>query len=180
MLNDAFADEVRNGRLVILVLCVSLWVPLLAAQRRAPGAPSGSGAGVPLTITLKVGAEAYRLTGHGKCHHAPRAAIYGVAAEQWSVQHSEGARSVSLTMWRPKGAANDMMTLAVNTGTKSFAVNTVKAGNSGPPSGSGTITLTPADKGGTFTIDAAAADGTRLAGTLSCGAFTAPVPEGGD
>ena len=180
MMNDERVDEVSRlaGALVLTALCVGLCAPALFAQRRANGVPAGTL--VPITIGLTVGTEPFQLKGNGKCQHAPQASIYDVLAEQWSVQHSEGDRSLSLTMWRPKKGSGDMLTLSVNTGSRSHSITTVKAPNSGPTRGSGTISLASAAKGGTFTIEAATREGTRITGTIACGAFTAAVAEGGN
>jgi hypothetical protein len=179
MPNNTRVDEVAVWQpLVAAMLCLGMTAPVFVAQRRAPGAPAGSE--VPITIALKVGGEAFQLTGQGRCRHAPRASIYDVPAEQWSVQHRDAERGLSLTMWRPTKGTGDMMTLAVNAGGGSHSITTVKAGQSGPTRGSGTISLAPSGKGGTFTIDAAAPDGTRITGTIQCAAFTAAIAEGGD
>jgi hypothetical protein len=133
-----------------------------------------------VTIALQIGSDAYKATGRGTCHHTARAGIYDTPAEQWSVQQSEGSRSVALTMWRLKKAPGDMLSLAVTTGGKSHRVSTVKVGQSGSPVGAGTVTLASAAKGGTFTIDATTAERTRITGTITCDAFTAPRPVAGD
>ena len=161
-----------------VMLCCAMCAVTLVAQRRIPGAAGETK--VPVTIALQVGSEAYKVTGQATCHHAAQASIYDVPAEQWSVQQSDGSRSLSLTMWRPKKASGDMLSLAVSTGGKSHTVNTVKAGKSGTADGSGTVTFVPAAKGGTFTIDAAAADRTKITGTITCAGFTAPMPVAGD
>lgn len=165
-----------RARLVGTVFCCVLCVTAVAAQRRAPG----SAAKVQVSVDLVVAGDAYKATGEGTCRHAAQAAIYGVLSEQWSVQHSEGSRNLSLTLWRPKRGGGDMLTLAVSTGAASRQVNTVKADAAPPAEGSGTATLAAAPKGGTFTIDAATAKGERITGTIKCEAFTPAVAEGGD
>jgi hypothetical protein len=165
-------------RVVGLVFGCALSAVGVAAQRPIPGAAAE--AKVSVTIALQIGSDAYKVTGQGTCHHAAQASIYDVPAEQWSVQQSDGSRSLALTMWRLKNPAGDMLSLSVTTGAKSHNVNTVKAGRSGPTSGTGTVTLAAAAQGGTFTIDATTADGTRITGTIMCGAFTAPRPVAGD
>jgi hypothetical protein len=162
------------------VLCgCALLSVTLGAQRPSPGA-AASGTQVAVTIALQIGSEAYKVTGQGTCHHTARAGIYDTPAEQWSVQQSEGSRSLALTMWRPKKAPGDMLSLAVTTGGKSHQVSTVKVGQSGSLIGAGTVTLASAAQGGTFTIDATTAERTRITGTITCAAFTAPRPVAGD
>jgi hypothetical protein len=165
-------------RVMGVILCCAMCAVPVVAQRRIPGAAGATK--VPVTIALQVGSEAYKVTGQATCHHTAQASIYDVPAEQWSVQQSDESRSVSLTMWRPKKASGDMLSLAVSIGGKSHTVNTVKVGSSGAAAGSGTVTFIPAAQGGSFTIDAAAADRTKITGTITCAAFTAPTPVAGD
>jgi hypothetical protein len=55
-------------------------------------------------------------------------------------------------------------------------VSTVRGGQ---VTGSGKVTFEPSGKGGTFRVDATAADGTSISGTIRCDAFTPHVAEGG-
>jgi hypothetical protein len=160
-----------------LVCCLLCAVPLVA-QRRPAGAPAETA--VPVTVELQVGGGAYTVTGEGTCHHAARASIYDVPAEQWQVQHREGSRSLALTLWRPRAGGGDMLSLAITDGATSHRVNTVKGGSASAVSGTATVTLTPAEKGGTFTIDATTSSGAKISGTVRCDAFTAPVVAGGE
>jgi hypothetical protein len=73
-----------------------------------------------------------------------------------------------------------MLSLSVSDGTASHRVNTVKGGRAPAPSGTATVLLTPAGKGGTFQVDATTTAGTKITGTVRCEAFTAPVVAGGD
>lgn len=159
-------------------VCCSLCAVPLVAQRRPPGARTETT--VPVAIQLQVGGGAYTIAGQGTCHHAAQASIYDVPAEQWSVQHRDGSRSLALTLWRPKAGGGDMLSLAVTDGTTSHRVNTVKGGGAQSVSGTGTVTLTPAEKGGTFKVDATTSSGAKITGTVRCEAFTAPVVAGGD
>ena len=155
------------------VLCAA--TASVDAQRRVAGASETT---VPMTVALKVGADAYNFTGKGTCTHAPVAGIYNLRAEQWRVQQSGDAGSVSLTFWHPASGA-DMFTLAVTAGKTRADVTTVKVGTNGTVDGSGSVTLKREGKGGTFTIAAATAKGAPIAGTVKCEAFSAAIAEGG-
>jgi hypothetical protein len=98
----------------------------------------------------------------------------------WSVQHSQEGRNLALTVWRPRSAGEAMLNLSITAAGKSYDVSTVKVGQQGSPSGTGTVTFAPAGKGGTFTINATAASGAKIVGTVTCDAFTPLVAEGGD
>jgi hypothetical protein len=134
---------------------------------------------VAVAIALRVDGQPYQFDGNASCQHAPMAAIYGVVAEMWTVQQSEGQRSIALTMWRPKNAQGDWLSLSVSGGDKSYTVSTVKAPGA-TVQGSGKVTLAPSGAGGTFTIEATAATGGAIAGTIKCGAFTPAIAEGGN
>jgi hypothetical protein len=49
----------------------------------------------------------------------------------------------------------------------------------GARQGSGTVTMAREGTGATFTVDATADTGTRITGTITCGAFTQPVEDNG-
>ena len=149
-----------------------------AAQVRAPRGTERPTVGV--TIALKSGAGGYQATGQGTCTYAKTAAIYGVLSEQWSVQHSEGSRSLALTFWKPKSAAEPMFTLSLSAGSGRQSVSTVKASGAPTPEGSGKASFAAAEKGGTFTIDAKDAKGGGITGTIRCDAFTPAISEGGN
>lgn len=147
------------------------------AQRRVPGQrPDNT---VPVTVTLRAGAEAYNFTGKATCSHAPVASIYDLRAERWTVDQSDGSRSATLALWHP-ASGNDLVSLALNIGNKRYSVSTIKVGSNGTVEGSGKITLAREGAGGTFTVDATAANGTKITGTVKCDAFTAAIAEGGD
>lgn len=131
---------------------------------------------VPLAVSLKVGGDAYDTKAQGSCTHAPQASIYGVASKMWMVRHQSDGRSVQLTFWKPDDGSTAMFSLAV-TGKHNVTLSTVRGGQ---VSGSGVVTLVPSGKGGTFTIDAKDKTGQVIAGTLTCGAFTPLIAEGGD
>ncbi len=131
-------------------------------------------------MRLVVAGQRYQFEGKAACRHAPIASIYGVRAEMWGVQQSDGQRSITLTLWRPKNTSGDMFSLAVATGAKSYVVNTVTSGRESAVQGSGKVTFTTSGSGGTFTIDGKAANGAAITGTIQCSAFTNAVAEGGD
>jgi hypothetical protein len=153
--------------------------PIAAEQRRVTGADARKTT-VGVTASLKAAGESYDLSGPARCTHAPMAAIYGIVSEQWTVEQSEGTRSLNLTLWKPKNGSGEMFTFSVSPGRRAHSVNTVKAGNAPAPSGSGTVKLAPAGSGGTFTIDAKTADGAAITGTVKCDEFLAAVAEGGN
>ena len=168
----------RHGRaLAILAGCLTIAVAAAGAQRRAAGEQAPTG--VPVTIALKVGGAPFDFNGTARCTHAPQASFYDVRAERWMVEQSAGAGSVTLALWRPV-SGTDMISLSVGTNGKGHRVSTLKAGTRGAVEGSGTISLATQDKGGTFTVNATAADGTKIAGTIRCAAFMPAVAEGGD
>jgi hypothetical protein len=135
-------------------------------------------ASVPVTIALRAGADGYNFSGKATCTYAPVAGIYNLRAEQWRVQQSGDAGSLALTFWHPASGA-DMFSLSLSAGNKRTSVNTVKVGTNGTVEGSGSVTLARQGNGGTFTVSAAAASGTKVTGTITCAAFTPAVAEGG-
>ncbi len=166
--------------IAIVALSASLLIsPPPQMQRRTPGGPAQSG-GVSASIALKAGAQSYDFTGTAQCRHAPQASIYDLPAEMWSVQQSDGDRSLALTVWRPRSGDSSMLTLSVSVGGKRHEVTTVSVGGRGEVKGSGTVTFAAEGKGGTFAIRAKGADGAAIAGTVTCGAFTPLVAEGGN
>ena len=157
-----------------VLVVASIAIP--AAQRRTPGQQKST---VGVTIALKAGAASYQFTGPARCTHAPVGSIYGIVAEQFSVEQSEGARSTHLTFWKPKTGSGEMFSLSVSSDKASHTVNTVKASGAPAPQGSGKVTLSSSGSGGTFTIEAKASDGAVITGTIKCDAFLPAVAEGG-
>ncbi len=150
-----------------------------AAQRRQePAKPTDTK--VDVAITLQVAGQPYHFEGKAEGLHAPVASIYSVVAEMWSVRQSDGQRSVTLTLWRPRNKSGDMFSLSVAAGGKSYIVNTVKPGGESSVKGSGTVIFTTSGAGGTFSINATGANGAAITGTIKCSAFTAAIAEGGD
>ena len=72
-----------------------------------------------------------------------------------------------------------MFSLSVDTGAKSYVVNTVRISAESAAQGSGKVTFTTSGAGGMFTIDATAANSAAITGTIQCSAFTDAVAEGG-
>jgi hypothetical protein len=144
------------------------------AQRRAPGQAQATQG---IQTSLKVGTQTHQSNEPGKCTHAPVASIYQVVSQMWSVQQSSPGRSLSLTLWRPKDASADMLTLSLNAGEASYDVNTVRGG--APAQGSAKVSFEKSGAGGTFTLDARAKDGTPMTGTIKCDAFAPHIAEGG-
>lgn len=172
----------KRSPVVGVVLCGSLaFASVAAAQgamRRAAKAPFDDKVGV--AITLQAGADSYRFTGRASCKHEPKGYIYMVPARLWSIEQHEGTHSVHLTFWRPASGASDMFTLHFQAGDKTYEADTVKTPYGGSPKGSGGVRFTAAGAGGEFTVNATAANGMRISGTIKCDAFGAIVAEGGD
>lgn len=156
---------------VLIALAGAVMIPSLGAAQ--------ADTTVAVAIALRVDGQPFRFDGHASCRHAPMASIYGVAAEMWTVQQSEGQRSIALTVWRPKDGQGNWLSLSASRDDKSYTVSTVTAPGA-TVEGSGTVTLAPSGAGGTFTIDARAAEGAAIAGTIRCSAFTPAIAEGGN
>ncbi len=169
--------RIQNKNVVSFTVALTLMTtPALSAQRRMPPAMPAE---VDVAITLQVAGQRYHFKGKAACQHAPVASIYNVMAKMWTVQQSDGQRSITLTLWRPKSKSGDMFSLSVGTGAKSYLVNTVRLSGASAVQGSGKVTLTTSGAGGTFTINATAANSAAISGTIQCSAFTDAVAEGG-
>ena len=156
---------------------LTLVVPVPDQRRPAGSAPQEAKVGA--TIALDVAGTAYQFSGQAVCEHLSRGSIYDIPAARWSVRHSEAARDLSLTVWRPQ-SGGDMVTLAVGIGGKRHDVNTVKAPKATSVTGSATVKFAPEGKGGTFTLNATAGSGAAITGTIKCEAFTTPVAVAGN
>lgn len=169
----------RIHKSVLIAFAGAVMIPSISAAqvRRAPATPADTK--VAVAIALRVDGQPYQFDGNASCEHESMASIYGVAAEMWIVQQSEGQRSIALTMWRPKNAQGNWLSLGVSGGGKSYTVSTVTAPGA-TVQGSGKVTLAPSGAGGTFTIEATAATGAVIAGTIKCSAFTPVIAEGGN
>ena len=164
---------------LLIAFAGAVMIPSISAAqaRRAPATQADTK--VAVAIVLRVDGRPYQFDGNASCQHAPMAAIYGVVAEMWTVQQSEGQRSIALTMWRPKNAQGNWLSLSVRGGGKSYTVSTVNAPGA-TVQGSGKVTLAASGAGGTFTIEATAVTGAAIAGTIKCSAFTPAIAEGGN
>jgi hypothetical protein len=154
-----------------LALTASTGLATAEQIRRQPGAGTGQ---VPMEVSLKAGGSSYAGSAPGSCTYAPVASIYGVVSEMWMARQANDSQSVQLTLWKPKDGSDQMFSIAVN-GRSSLSVTTVR----GQVSGSGKVALAPAEKGGTFTVDAKTKTGEAITGTIKCAAFTPAIAEGG-
>lgn len=167
---------------VSLALCGALaFASVARSQSPTPRLPGSQQDKVDVTVALQAGGSAHQVKGPGRCTHEPKAGIYAVPAQQWRVEQRDGQRSVILTFWKPaKSGSGDMFTMLVSNGKNSHATSTVKVGDQGDLEGSGNVTFKSTDKGGIFTINATAGDGTKITGTIACSAFTASYAIGGN
>ena len=163
--------------LIRRIFVVSICAVLMIASVGVAQSPTRTG--VDVSIALKVAGQTYAFNGKGECTYAPVASIYGAGAQQWRVEGRNSQGSSSLTFWRLAAGSGDMFSLYASTGGKSYIVNTVKTSGGGKVEGSGKVTFTSGGSGGTFTIDATAAKGGTITGTMKCGAFSPAVAEGG-
>ena len=165
----------RIQRKIVLGAAIALAIAS-AASAQDHGMP-GMDEEVSMAIELQIAGRPYRFEGKAECRHEPEAYIYEIPAELWIVQQSDEQRSVMLSLWRPQNKSDEMFSLSVRAHGKSYIVNTIKP--SGVVKGSGKMTITSSGSGGTFTINATAADGAPITGTIKCGGFAAVVAEGG-
>lgn len=168
-----------NNRVFVAFICAALVISSIGARHGRLSQSTPEETKVDVSIALMVAGQPYNFSGKALCTHAPQASIYDTNAQQWRVEHNEGQVFVSLTFWRPEAGSGDMFTLFCTIGAKSYLVNTVKTNGGGPIQGSGKVTFTPSEPGGTFTIDATALNGPTITGTIKCSAFSAAVDEGG-
>lgn len=156
-----------HGKVVLAAAILLMGASLAAGQRTAASKT------VPISVDLKVGNEQLQASGNGTCTHAPQASIYDIRSQMWTAAYeADKGPAVQLTFWRPVDKSQDMFNLRANSAT----VSTVRKGT---PSGSGTVTFEPAGKGGTFRVNAKAANGSAITGSIKCGAFLPHVAEGG-
>lgn len=170
----------RQLRTTGVGVCAALALASVAAAQVARSPQQASDGTVGVTIALQAGGESYRFAGRALCTHEPQGFIYAVRARQWRVEQNDGARHLALTFWRPAGGSSDMFTLYVKDGGKTHVADTVKTKDGGSPKGSGEVTFAAAGAGGTFTVNATAANGAKISGSITCDAFRAAVAEGGN
>jgi len=168
-----------DNRVFVAFVCAALAIPSIGAVQGRCAQSTPEETKVDVSIALKVAGQPYNFSGKVHCTYAPLASIYDTNAQQWMVEHNEDQRSVSLTFWRPASGSGDMFTLRCTISGKSYLVNTVKTSGGGTIQGSGKVTFTPSEPGGTFTIDATTANGFAITGTIKCSAFSPAVAEGG-
>ncbi len=160
---------------IVLGVAIALGITSAAlSQRRGM---TGMDDEVSVSIALQIAGRPYHFEGKAECKHEPRAYIYSVPAELWRVHQIDRQRSIMLSLWRPQNTSGEMFSLSVGTRGKSYLVNTIKPG--GAVKGSGKMTITRSGAGGTFTINASAAEGVPITGTIKCSGFTAVMAEGG-
>ena len=167
-------QRIRHMAWATSAMALAGWLVQVDAQRRAPGQAQATQG---VQTTLRVGNQTHQSNERGKCTHAPVASIYQVVSQMWSVQQSSQGRSLSMTVWRPKDASGDMVTLSVGNGEATYDVNTVRSGQ--PAEGSAKVTFEKSGAGGTFTVDARTKDGRAITGTITCDAFAPHIAEGG-
>ncbi len=157
----------RTAAFGLGIMLVVVSTAVAQVDRRPPGDDK-----VGASVALQVAGAPYQFSGKASCTHDAKAGMFGVIGEKWQVVHSEGARSVILNFMRPINGAGDMFSMSVESGGKSYQVDTLRAKPSDAVKGLGTVSLAPAGNGGTFTIDAKAENGAKISGTIKCEAFT--------
>jgi len=166
----------HRSRVWVLLLGAIAFTGIVSAaegQRRAPGQERAKQA---IQASLKVGGQTYESSEAGSCTHAPKASIYDVMAELWTVNQAAGERSLTLMFWKPANGSGEMFNLSVSDGKGSHNVNTVRGGTT---SGSGKVTFEKSGQGGAFTIDAKTKAGAAITGKITCAAFGPHIAEGG-
>jgi hypothetical protein len=162
-----------------LAVAVSALLPVSAsAQKKGRPDPDGPDPKVGLTIALQVGTGRYDFTGQGVCLQIPDGEIFDAPAALYSVRQTGDRQRLNMTLYRLK-KGSDMVTINVTIGSTTHSVSTVKVGTNGVPLGSGTAKLDTAGAGGTLTIDATDAKGTKITGTIKCETFNRPLASNG-
>jgi hypothetical protein len=157
-----------SPRLILLAfLCAA------AVSRAQDPNPEG-----PIQIDLRVAGTPYVVSSRGTCLAQPHGTLYEVPAAQWNARHRDPERYANLAFWRVKDVG-DQFNLGVMVGPTLHRVSTVAVKGRGTRHGAGSVTLAPKGTGGMFTIDVTADTGARIAGTITCGTFAAPVEDNG-
>src|SRR5215213_8455324 len=99
-----------DKQVVVTTALIIATTAAMQAQRRVAGQPAETT--VPVTVALKAGADSYNFTGKATCSHAPVAAIYNLRAERWTVEQSDGPRSLTLALWHP-ASGSDLVSLSL-------------------------------------------------------------------
>src|SRR5687768_8536860 len=86
-----------SGAVVALTLGVATTLVHAEQNRRQ----SSGEETVTVKVSLQVGERFMTSSGPGTCTHAPKAAIYNVPSEMWSVRQEADSRSTQMTLWRP-------------------------------------------------------------------------------
>jgi hypothetical protein len=148
-----------------------------ATSRSNPAARDGV---APIDIALVVNGKPLRTQGAGECKHEPNASIYNAPASLWRVEYGDPKGSeiqhLSLTVWQLKNGGENQMSLALQTGTTSYSIATVKGGK---VIGAGNVTFRPEKSGGRFEIQGADARGATIVARITCPSFTNMEAEGG-
>ena len=155
-----------------LYVAASVGLTLGAALAAAP-------AQAQVEAALNVGGKKMEFRGQGQCKAAAQASIYDIPAALYSVSQRSGSQSMNMNLWQPRSGAANMLSLHISDGAKRYEVDTVKGGAKKDTKGSGSATLQKSGAGGTFTIDAKAASGEKITGTIECGRFGGIQAEGG-
>jgi hypothetical protein len=139
----------------------------------ATRAATPRGGGVPLKVSATLsggpGAGTFSATGNGECTYAEHASIYDVPAKQWAARYAgEGIESLTLTVWQFSGGTPDQFNLAMDAGSRSHRIQTVKGGE-----------IVGSGKATHFEVDGQDADGTRVRASIDCERVTEAVAEGG-
>ena len=166
-------------RLTLIV--AGVLTPLLTTQavaQRKSLTESRAPAAASLSITGKVGGKSLQASGGGSCRHAPDAAIRGVSASLWMVQYAGGeggVKQLNLTLWRPKDGSPDQLSLAFETNTGEYRIET----GEGEHKGEGAVTILPNGPGGRFELSGKESGGKPVQITIDCPAFAGIQAEGG-
>jgi hypothetical protein len=166
---------------ITLIAAIGLF-PLLTtqavAQRKSLTESRRAPAAVSLSITGKVGGKSLQASGGGSCRHAPDAAIRGVSASLWMVQYGGGqggVKQLNLTLWRPKDGSPDQLSLAFETKSGDYRIET----GEGEHKGEGAVTILPNGPGGRLELSGKEAGGKPVQITIDCPAFAGIEAEGG-
>jgi hypothetical protein len=169
----------RSAFIALLALLPAMSSGAFAQRRDRPEQAAAPG-DITVSITAKVGGKSYQASGPGTCQHAPEASIRGISASLWVVQFSGsgqgGLKQLNLTLWRPKDGDSDQLSLALETKSGSYRIET---GGPGESAGEGTVTILPSGPGGRLEISGKAAGGKPLQITIDCPAFAGVEAEGG-